>query len=131
MPLSCQSLSTNWDIVANPLHLRRLILEFRWYVDGERRLSVRLGTPTRDGRIRQDKAGIEAVTWLIDDFLSHRAEPVGTPRELAQRMARLAHMIRDLMIKAFEKEPDSASLHTQFVAFKENLIPDLSTERIG
>jgi len=106
-------------------------LEFRWYVDGERRFCIRLGTPTRDGRIRQDKAGIEAVTWLFDDFLSHRAEPVGTPKELAQRMARLAHMIRDLIIAAFEREPEGGSLHTQFVAFRDNLIPDLSPERFA
>lgn len=101
-------------------------LEFRWYTDGERRLSARLGTPTRDGKVRRDKAGIEAVTWLFDNFFSHRAEPVGTPRELAQRMARLAHLIRDLIIAAFETEPGSGSLHAQFVAFRDNLIPDLS-----
>ena len=106
-------------------------LEFRWYVDGERRLSARLGTPTRDGRVRRDRAGVEAVTWLFDDFLSHRAAPVGTPRELAQRMARLAHMIRDLIIAAFEKEPESGSLHAQFVAFRDNLIPDLSIEQFA
>ncbi|MCD6567306.1 MAG: DNA methyltransferase, partial [Dehalococcoidia bacterium] len=106
-------------------------LEFRWIVDGKRRLSARLGTPSRDGRIKRDKAGIEAVTWLIDDFLSHRAAPVGTPRELALRMARLAHMIRDLIIAAFEKEPERGSLHAQFVAFKGNLIPDLSAEQFA
>jgi hypothetical protein len=106
-------------------------LEFHWYVDGERRLSVRLGTPTRDGRIKRDKAGVEALSWLFDDFLSHRAEPVGTPKELAQRMARLAHMIRDLIIAAFAQEPESGSLHAQFVAFKDNLIPDLSAEQFA
>jgi len=106
-------------------------LEFRWYVDGERRLSARLGTPTRDSKIRRDKAEIEAVTWLLDDFLSHHAESVGTPKELAQRMARLAHMIRDLIIAAFAKEPESGSLHAQFVAFRDNLIPDLSTEQFA
>jgi len=106
-------------------------LEFRWYVDGERRLSARLGTPMRDGRIRRDKVGIGAVTWLFDDFLSHRAKPVGTPKELAQRMACLAHMIRDLIIAAFEKEPESGSLHAQFVAFRDNLIPGLSTEQFA
>ena len=106
-------------------------LEFRWYVDGERRLSASLGTPMRGGRIRRDKAGIGAVTWLFDDFLSHRAKPVGTPKELAQRMACLAHMIRDLIIAAFEKEPESGSLHAQFVAFRDNLIPGLSTEQFA
>jgi len=106
-------------------------LGFRWYVDSERRLSARLGTPTKDGRVRRDKAGIEAVTWLFDDFLSHRAAPVGTPKELAQHMARLAHMIRDLIIAAFGKETESGSLHAQFVAFRDNLIPDLSTEQFA
>jgi len=106
-------------------------LEFRWYVDAERRISARLGTPTRDGRVRPDKAGIEAVTRLFDDFLSHRAAPVSTPRELAQRMARLAHMIRDLIITAFDKEPERGSLHAQFVAFRDNLIPNLSTEQFA
>ncbi len=106
-------------------------LEFRWYVGGERRLMARLGTPTKDGKIKRDKAGIEAVTWLLDDFLLHQAEPVGAPKELAQRMARLAHMIRDLIIAAFEKEPESSSLHTQFVAFGDNLIPDLSPRQFA
>ena len=106
-------------------------LGFRWYVDSERRLTACLGTPARDGRIKRDKAGIEAATWLFDDFLSHQAEPVGTPKELAQRMARLAHVIRDLIIAAFEKEPESGSLHAQFVAFRDNLIPALSTAQFA
>jgi len=32
-------------------------LEFRWYVDGERRLSARLGIVSKEGRIKQDKDG--------------------------------------------------------------------------
>jgi predicted helicase len=100
-------------------------LEFRWYVDGNLRLSARLGTPTKDGKIKRDKDRIEAVTELFSSFLAHTAERVGTPKDLALRMARLAHMIRDLIIAAFEKEPESGSLHTQLTAFRENLIPDL------
>jgi len=109
-------------------------LEFRWYVDGEKRLSARLGTPTREGKIKRDKAGIKAVAQLLhDSFLSHRPTPVGTPKELAQRMARLAHMIRELIVSAFtkEKEPEGGSLHTQFKAFKDFLIPDLSIEQFA
>jgi len=34
-------------------------LEFRWYVDGEHRFSARLGTPTKEGKIKRDKAGIQ------------------------------------------------------------------------
>jgi len=32
-------------------------LEFRWYVDGECRLKARLGTPTKDRKIRREKDG--------------------------------------------------------------------------
>ncbi|MBA7620135.1 hypothetical protein ES703_27479 [subsurface metagenome] len=51
-----------------------------------------------------------------------------TPKDLALRMARLAHMIRNLIIAAFEKEPESGSLHTQLLAFRESLIPDLQVD---
>ncbi len=103
-------------------------LEFRWYVDGECRLKARLGGPARDGKIRRDKAGAEAVAELLSGFLHHRAERVGTPKELAERMARQAHMIRDLIIRAFKQEAETGGLHNQLAAFRDNLIPDLSTE---
>jgi len=103
-------------------------LEFRWYVDGQKRLSARLGTPTKDGKIKRDKEGIQAVAELLTTFLDHQAEKVGTPQELAQRMARLAHMIRDLIIEAFKQEAETGGLHNQLAAFRDNLIPDLSTE---
>ncbi len=103
-------------------------LEFRWYVDGEKRLSARLGTATKDGKIKQDKEGLQATAELLTSFFEHKAESVGTPQELARRMARLAHMIRDLIIEAFKKEEATGSLHNQLAAFRDNLIPDLSPE---
>jgi predicted helicase len=103
-------------------------LEFRWYIDGKCRLNARLGTPARDGKIRRGTTGTEAVAELLGGFLSQRAEGVGTPRELARRMARQAHLIRNLIINAFEKEPEDGSLHSQLAAFRDNLIPDLSAE---
>ena len=71
--------------------LRNLILtdylEFRWYVDGERRFSARLGTPSKDDKIKRDNTGVQAVAELLSDFLAHEAEAVGTPKELAKWMA--------------------------------------------
>ena len=103
-------------------------LEFRWYVNGERRLAARLGTLTAESKIKRDSAGIQAVAEFLSAFLAHKAETVGTPRELAMRMARQAHLIRNLIINAFEKEPEGGSLHTQLAAFRDNLIPNLSVE---
>ena len=81
-------------------------------MDGECRLKVRLGMPARDGKIRRDKGGAEAVTELLGGFLSHRAERVGTPKEPAERMARQAHMIRNLIIAAFERARRWQSAHS-------------------
>ena len=106
-------------------------LEFRWYVNGKCRLKARFGMAASDGKIRRDRAGTEAVAELLSAFLSHLAEGVGTPKELAGRMARLAHMIRDLIINAFEKEPEGGGLHAQLAAFRDNLIPDLSVEQFS
>jgi len=87
------------------------------------------GLGTRiDNKIKREKDGIQAAEELLGNFLSHTAEKVGTPKNLALRMARLAHMIRDLIVAAMEKEPEKGSLHTQLAAFRDNLIPDLSVE---
>jgi predicted helicase len=106
-------------------------LEFRWYVDGECRLSARLGTLTAESKIKRDNAGIQAVAELLSDFLTHKAEAVGTPKELALRMARLAHLIRNLIINTFTMEAEKGSLHAQLAAFQDNLIPDLSVEQFA
>jgi len=106
-------------------------VEFRWYVDSECRLKATLGTPVKESKIKVNKEGVEAVSELLNNFLSHQAEGVGTPKELAQRMARQAHLIRNLIINAFTSEPDSGSLHSQLEAFRDNLIPDLSVEQFA
>jgi len=62
---------------------------------------------------------------LLADFLAHRPEPIGTPQVLAERMARLTHLIRDVIIVAFEKEVVSDLLTDWRRAFAEVLIAEL------
>ncbi|MBA7660543.1 hypothetical protein ES703_68545 [subsurface metagenome] len=106
-------------------------LEFRWYLDGKSRLTARLGTPIQEGKIKQDKMGTLDVAELLNTFLLYRAESVGTPKNLALQMARLAHMIKNLIVNAFQKEPEGGSLHNQLAAFRDNLIPDLVVEQFA
>ena len=110
--------------------LRNLILtdylEFRWYVDGQQRLSARLASKDASGRLLPVKGGAEEVAALLRDFLAHQAEPIQRPRELAQRMARLTHLIRDIVVRAFDTKAASATLCDLRQAFAEVLIPDLS-----
>lgn len=105
-------------------------LEFRWFVDGKLLLKARLGTIS-DKKIKRDNEGISKVNELLTTFLIHQAEGVGTPKDLALRMAKLAHLIREMIINTFDAEAEKGSLHAQLAAFKENLIPDLSNEQFA
>ena len=111
----------------NSLH--NLILtdyvEFRWYVDGEHRTTARLGATTKEKKIISKKEDAESVESLLMDFMAHVSPPAVTAKELALRMARLAQMIRDLIIETFRQESETGTLHGQFTAFREALIPDL------
>jgi hypothetical protein len=101
-------------------------LEFRWYVGGQRRLAARLETPGPAARQPCGVGGAEEVRELLGFFLEHRAEPITEPQELAKRLARIAHIIRELIVGAFETRVASANLQALREALAEVLIPDLS-----
>ncbi len=100
-------------------------LEFRWYVQGEKRMTARLATPRTDRRLRLDKEGAVAVEEILRSFLEQSAEPIRKPHELAKRMARLAHMIRDIITTAFEQRIASRNLQDLYQAFQDVLLPEL------
>jgi len=102
-------------------------LEFRWYVKGEKQMTARLATPYGGKSLTPDKKGILGTSDLLCSFLQHSAESIRKPEELAKRMARLTHMIRDITIQAFEKREASDTLKGLYEAFKTVLLPDLPT----
>ncbi|MGH9401040.1 MAG: type ISP restriction/modification enzyme, partial [Terriglobia bacterium] len=62
---------------------------------------------------------------LLSGFLAQAAEPINDPKALALRMARLTHFIRDMIVTAFERGSESATLCDLHKAFEAALIPDL------
>ena len=106
-------------------------LEFRWYVGGDHRQSARLARVSKDSKIKPDQDGAKAVSDLLAAFLSQQAEPIHDPKALALRMARLTHFIRDMIVKAFEKQAASATLRDLHQAFEKALIPDLPTPQFA
>ena len=106
-------------------------LEFRWYVEGERRETARLASVGRDGKVKSTGAGIDAVAQLLERFFAQEAPMLGSAKELAQRMASLARMIRDLIEVAYEREDKEGRFHSQLAAFRETLIPDLGAEQFA
>jgi len=100
-------------------------LEFRWYVNGERRETARLATFDRNHKLKAAAAEVQAVGDLLEHFLAHTPQPIATPRELAERLARLAHLIRDIIVAAFETDNASHLLQGWRTAFAPVLVADL------
>ena len=102
--------------------------EFRWYVDGERRATATLAAPDANGRLVLRTGGIDETDALIFNFLSHNPEPVASAQELAQRMARLTHIVRDIVAEGFRRSQLSQDVTDLYEASKDVLVPDLSRD---
>lgn len=100
-------------------------LEFRWYVGGEFRRAARIATPDGKGKLSRSKDAQQEVVSLLQDFLSRQPVPVSSPKELSERMARFARLIRDIIVEAFRSGASSHLLRDLRRAFADTLIPDL------
>ncbi|MBM4271044.1 MAG: DNA methyltransferase [Deltaproteobacteria bacterium] len=103
-------------------------LEFRWYVKGKHRLTVRLAHIGEKGRLKAVKDGANQLMELIQAFLHTRTALINSPRELAVRMAALASFIRDAIPRALADEEGGGSLHEQMEGFRKVLLHDLTVE---
>jgi len=100
-------------------------LEFRWYLKGLPRETARLARLTKDGKIVLDKNGMDGVVALLENFLNQPVEPISSSNELSQRLAHLAHSIRDVIVEAFNTEKATNQLWNLRKAFASVLIPDM------
>lgn len=98
--------------------------EFRWYVNGERRLSATLADDDT-GSLTANRDSISETDELLSAFFTESPEPVSSPEELARRMARLTHMIRDVVREAFAKKQASNNVSDLYKATKQTLVDDL------
>jgi len=109
--------------------LRNLILtdylDFRWYVDGKLRRVVRLAN-WNGIQLSKVKDGVDNLEALLKDFLAHTPQEISSPAELAQRMARLALLIRESIILSFQEDKASNLLQGWRDAFAKVLIADLN-----
>jgi predicted helicase len=106
-------------------------LEFRWYVLGKRRLTSRLASVGAKDKLKPEKDGAEQVDQLLKAFIDAEVPTVGTPKELAERMAARAQIIRDAIRHALEGEERSGSLHQQMEGFRKVLLHDLTVEQFA
>ncbi|MGF6983429.1 putative helicase [Paraburkholderia atlantica] len=109
--------------------LRNLILtdyvDFRLYRNGEPIAQARLGTLKKNGILLSTAADKKSVLDLLTTFV-HSAVPVVTsPQELAERMAYMARMLRDLIKSVFNQERNEhGELHELLQGFRKILLGD-------
>jgi predicted helicase len=106
-------------------------LEFRWFVGGQKRLTVRIAELDAKGKIKPLSDGEGKLQELLTAFFEQEAPTVGTAKELAQRMAGMTRIIRDLIIGTFEHEKEQGWLHNWLAAFRETLIPELDEKQFA
>ena len=102
--------------------------EFRWYADGEPRMTARLATLKGDGKLSRSQAEFSQLNQLLWEFLEKTPERIASPVDLAQRMARLTHMIRDIIGEGFRLGRVSHDVEDLYDATKSVLVPDLTEE---
>jgi predicted helicase len=108
-------------------------LEFRWFVEGEYRpeMTVHLA--------EVDKAGVlkplpgAAFEQLLTIFIETQVITLRSPEDLAARMAKIARLIRESILKAYEKEKKekTGALHDQLASFRKVLMNSLTVEQFA
>ena len=107
-------------------------LEFRWYVGGQKRLATKLvNGVTSKRKLQLEPQGVEELTQLLDGFLTVETPTVNSPKELAQRMAKQAQLIRELIYEALKQDSENSSLQGQLKSFREVLLRDLTNEQFA
>lgn len=135
--VECKDVSVNLDNVENDEQLQRYrdglpnliltnYLEFRWYTEGQLREIACLGRLGSQNRIEFDRSGAEQVRALFDGFFAADLPTINNPRELAERIAAKARLLRDGVERIFTQEDQSGPLHDLFTAYKHVLIQNLN-----
>lgn len=102
-------------------------LEFRWFVDGKKRETIRLGSVSAPGKITPASTEeLDHARRVLIEFLSRHPADIGSAEELARRLADSTHVIRNLIVGAFQIGAASQQLRDWRGAFAATLLPELA-----
>jgi predicted helicase len=115
--------------------LRNLILtdylEFKLYRNGDIVDTARIGTWNKATGLKRHPAAIPKLDALFAIFFDAEVPTIASPKELAERMARLARLLHDLIRQAFVHEAENGEFHTQHKGFQRILIADLTVDQFS
>jgi hypothetical protein len=102
-------------------------LDWDFYRDGELVASVTIADLLMGVQPRPDQYA--TLENLLRDFIAQRPQTITSPKELAERMAGKASLIKDVLGNTLREDKDlQTELAAQFHAFKENLIHDITPD---
>lgn len=102
-------------------------LDWDFYRQGELVASARIADFVLGIQPKPDQ--YQTLQNLLQAFLAQRAQPITTPRELAERMAAKTALIKDALHALLLSDVDESSrLSGEFKAFREQLIHDITPE---
>ena len=108
-------------------------LEFRFYRDGEKVTTVRIGH-IENGKVVANTENFETFNDLIVNFCAYRGQTIQSASKLAKMMAGKAKLLADVIKNALNSNDDSydnRTLQDQMEAFQKILISDISKEEFA
>ncbi|MEI7839709.1 MAG: type ISP restriction/modification enzyme [Methylococcaceae bacterium] len=103
-------------------------LEFRWFVNGDYKadMTVKLADVLKNGELKIYPEAFERFESLLKTLVETQIITLKSPEELAKKMAHIARLMNDVLLKAYEQEGEDGKLHNQLKSFREVLIDTLS-----
>jgi predicted helicase len=108
-------------------------LEFRWFVNGDYKadMTVKLAELGKNGQLKIYPEAFSHLENLLKTVVDTQIITLRSPEELAKKMAHIARLMNDVLIKAYGQEDDHGKLHAQLSSFREVLIDTLSVEEFA
>ena len=109
-------------------------LEFRWFVEGkyQEEMTVCLAKINKNGILTACTENFKNFENLIETFLNTQVITLKNPTDLARRLAKIAKLIREIIIKAYQQEEKASGiLHGQLESFRLVLLDHLTAEQFA
>jgi predicted helicase len=108
-------------------------LNFRWFVEGQERedMRVTLAKIDKNGKLIANEQDFSLFEQLINEFINTLVISINNPDDLAQRMAKIAAVIKDSVLRTYQHETKDGALHGQLDSFRQILLDELQPEQFA
>lgn len=102
-------------------------LDWDFYRDGDLTASISIANFVME--VIPNPKQYNTLENLLRDFIAQKPQTITSPRELAERMAGKANLIKDVLRKTLADDKTfQTEISSQYQAFKENLIHDITPD---